>query len=148
MDPFWNNIYDDDKDKRYSGLFIGVLLLLLVGLPLIGLFFANIGDILPKFIPDFLDDLIGYPEANIFQVVCLILGGCLSLVAIVLFVRRWIRYGRKERQDRLKCSNLSRDELMKARSKLKKNMNPVKFRVVERPGKRPALRAPDTDIKY
>lgn len=144
MDPFWSNIYNDDKDKRYSGLFIGVLLLLLVGLPLIGLFFANIGDILPKF----LDVLIGSPEINIFEVVCLILGGILSLVLIVLFGRRWIRFGRKASQDRLKYSNLSRDELMKARSKLKKNMNPVKFRAVERPAKRPALRAPDTDIKY
>lgn len=148
MDPFWNNIYDDDKDKRYSGLFIGVLLLLLVGLPLIGLFFANIGDILPNFVPNFLDDLIGYPETNTFQVVCLIIGGILSLVLIVLFWWRWVRFGRKASHDRLKYSNLSRDELMKARSKLKKNMNPVKFRAVERPAKRPALRAPDTDIKY
>jgi hypothetical protein len=148
MDPFWNNIYDDDKDKRYSGLFIGVLLFLFIGLPLVVLGLTNIFEILPNFITSFIDVLIGYPETNRFLLVCLVMLACLCLVAIVLFGRRWVRFGRKAREDRLKYSNLSRDELMKARSKLKKNMNPVKFRVVERPGKRPALRAPDTDIKY
>ena len=144
MDPFWNNIYDEDKDKRYSGLFIGVLLFLFVGLPLLVLGLTNICDILPNF----LNVLVGYPDVNKFQVVCLVLAGILSLVVMVFFWRRWIRVGRKVRQDRLKYSNLSRDELMKARSKLKNNMNPVKFRAVERPGKRAALRAPDTDLKY
>ncbi|HTV39518.1 MAG TPA: hypothetical protein VMF08_03010 [Candidatus Sulfotelmatobacter sp.] len=144
MDPFWNNIYDDGKDKRYSGLFIGVLLFLLVGLPLAGLLLNNISDI----VPNCLNDLIGYPDVSRFQIVCLTLASSLSLVAIGLFGLRWARVGRKERQDRLKNSNLSRDELMKARSKLKNNMNPVKFRAVERPAKRPALRAPDTDLKY
>ena len=144
MDPFWSNIYDDAKDKRYSGLFIGVLLFLFVGLPLLVLGLSHIGELLPNF----MDAILGSPNVNRFAFVCVVLGGGLSLIAIVLFLRRWIRFGRKERQDRLKYSNLSRDELMKARSKLKNNMNPVKFRAVERPGKRPALRAPDTDLKY
>jgi hypothetical protein len=144
MDPFWNNIYDDAKDKRYSGLFIGVLLSLFLGLPLLALLFGFASEILPNF----LAAITGYPDVNRFLFVCVVLLAGLSVAAIVLFGRRWIRFGRKERKDRSKYSNLSRDELMKARSKLKKNMNPVKFRVVERPGKRPALRAPDTDLKY
>lgn len=140
MDPFWKDIYDDGKDRRYGGLFMAVLLFLFVGLPLLAWGLSCAWVILPNF--------IGIPDPGKFLVVCLVLAGSLLLVATVLFWRRWIRFGRKERQDRLKYSNLSRDELMKARSKLKNNMNPVKFRAVERPGKRPALRAPDTDLKY
>jgi len=138
MDPFWNNIYDDEKDKRYGGLFFAVLIFFFVGLPLIA-WLCSVCDIVPN---------LTYPDLSRFQVVCLIVTGGLGLVAIVLLLRRWVRIGRKTRQDRLKYSDLSRDELMKARSKLRKNMNPVKFRAVERPGKRPALRAPDTDLKY
>jgi hypothetical protein len=144
MDPFWNNIYDDAKDKRYSGLFIGVLILLPVGLFLLASIFGAASEI----VPDFLDAITGYPDVNRFLFVCVVLAAGLSVAAIVLFGRRWVRFGRKARQDRLKYSDLSRDELMKARSKLKNNMKPVKFRAVERPGKRPALQAPDTDLKY
>jgi hypothetical protein len=144
MDPFWNNIYDEDKDKRYGGLFMFILLFIFVGLPLIALAVNSAWEILPNFF----FTLIGYPNVSIFWIICLVVAGSLSLAAIVLFGRRWIRIGRKARQDRLKYSNLSRDELMKARSKLKKQMNPVKFRAVERPAKGPALRAPDTDLKY
>lgn len=144
MDPFWRNIYDDDKDKRYGGLFFGILLLFFVGL---SLFAAGIS-VTGKMVPDFLVGLTGEAKLNRFVTVCLVLAGAVSIVAIVLFMRRRARFGRKAHEDRLKYSNLSRDELMKARSKLKNQMNPVKFRAVERPGKRPALRAPDTDIKY
>ena len=144
MDPFWKDIYDDGKDRRYGGLFMAVLLFLFVGLPLLVLGLSYIGELLPNF----MDAIVGYPNVNRFTFVCVVVGGGLSLIAIVLFARRWVRFGRKARQERLKYSNLSRDELMKARSKLKNNMNPVKFRAVERPGKRPALRAPDTDLKY
>lgn len=140
MDPFWNNIYDDTKDKRYGGLFIGVLLFLFVGLPLLGWGLSYAWVFLPNF--------IGIPDPGKFMAVCLVLAGALCLVATALYWRRRIRFGRKIREDRSKYSNLSRDELMKARSKLKNNMNPVKFRAVERPGKRPVLRAPDTDLKY
>jgi hypothetical protein len=146
MDPFWNNIYDDDKDKRYGTLFLAVILVSIFGVPLLFAIFEGFSDMCSGF-----KDFIGeYPVMNVYEVICLALEAVLLLVAIGLFGRRWMRIGRKIREHRLKYSNLSRDELLKARSKLKKNMNPVKFRAVERPAKRqgPTLRAPDTNLKY
>ncbi|HEX3626226.1 MAG TPA: hypothetical protein VH280_12450 [Verrucomicrobiae bacterium] len=142
MDHFWTNIYDDAKDRRYGTLFVAALF---VGTPLI---------ILAVFLTCetfavFMEFLSGLPELSPFQAVCLALLAGLALTAMGLFWWRWIRIGRKVRQNRLQLSRLSRDELMKARSKLKSRMNPVKFRVVERPAKRAKqFRAPDTDLKY
>ena len=144
MDPFWSNIYDDAKDKRYSGLFMTALLFLFVGLPLLVLGFNAVGDILPNL----LGALAGYPDVNRFLLVCVVLTGGLALVAMVLLCRRRNRIGRKAREGRLNYSNLSRDELLKARSKLKNQTKSVKFRAVGRPGKLMALQTPDTDLKY
>lgn len=141
MDPFWNNIYDDVKDRRYGTLFFTTLL---IGTPLVilGLFLVH------ATFADFRDFLAGLPGISTFQIVCLVLLAALALMAMAMFWRHWVKIGRKAREDRLKYSNLSRDELLKARSKLKNNMKPVQFRAVERPGKPVALRAPDTDLKY
>jgi hypothetical protein len=140
MDPFWNNLYDDAKDKRYGTLFF-ISCLLAIGMPfLLGALFVNLS--LPQWIADFIG------TADTFEFVCLGAAACLTLVASVLFFRRWVRDGRKVRQGRLKYSNLSRDELLKARSKLKNQLKPVKFRLVERPAKRAAPRAPDIDLRY
>jgi hypothetical protein len=146
MDPFWNNIYDDDKDKRYGGLFLAILLIFFLGLPLLVALFAAASEMFS----DFMDFLTGYPEMSEYQAICACLLTALVLVALVLFGRRWVRIGRTIRKERSKYSNLSRDELFKARSKLKNRMNPVKFRAVERPAKRqaPTPRRPDTDLKY
>ncbi|HEY1786980.1 MAG TPA: hypothetical protein VGJ73_02435 [Verrucomicrobiae bacterium] len=141
MDPFWNNIYDDVKDRRYGTLFLGTLFL---GLPLLALVLGVAGGTFAEL----MDVLTGYPDINAFQFLFIILLAGLPVLTTVLLWRHWIRIERKTHRDRLKFSNLSRDELLKARSKLKGQMNPVKFRLVERPAKRAALRAPDTDLKY
>jgi hypothetical protein len=141
MDSFWNNIYDDVKDRRYGTLFLATLFL---GLPLLALALGVAGAVFAEL----MDVLNGYPDIGTFQFLYLVLLGSLALMAMVLLWRHWIRVGREARQNRLKYSNLSRDELLKARSKLKGQMHPVKFRLVERPAKRVTLRAPDTDLKY
>jgi hypothetical protein len=144
MDPFWDNLYDDAKDKRYGMLFF-ISCLLAIGMPfLLGALYLNLS--LPQWFPQSIADFIG--TADTFEFVCLGMAASLILVASVLFVRRWIRDGKKARQHRLKYSNLSRDELLKARSKLRNQTKPVKFRLVERPAKRAAPRAPDTDLRY
>ena len=141
MDPFWNNIYDDTKDRRYGNLFLATLFL---GAPLLGLVFVIVSLILTG-ISQALD---GYPRIGPLQVICLVLLADLALMALALLCRHWIRAGRKARQDRLKFANLSRDELFKARLKLKGQAKPVRFRLVERPPKPAASRAPDVDLKY
>jgi membrane protein implicated in regulation of membrane protease activity len=139
MDPFWNNIYDDVKDRRYGTLFLATLFL---GLPLLALAFGAAAGIFAV-----LKDLFKeYPNISPFEVVYLFLLAGLALMAMALFWR-WIRMGRRARQDRLTYSSLSRDELLKARSKLKSQMQPVKFRLVQRPPKL-VSRAPETDLKY
>ncbi|MGH7939750.1 MAG: hypothetical protein ACREE6_01485 [Limisphaerales bacterium] len=141
MDPFWNNIYDEAKDRRYGTLFIATFIILIGVLLLI---MAPLNDMFA----DLMDVLTGNAGLSKFQTVRLLaLAGAL-LVAIVLLGRRFVRIGRKSRRERLKYSDLSRDELLKARSKLKKDMKPVKFRIVERPGKPTTLRGPDIDLKY
>jgi hypothetical protein len=141
MDPFWNNIYDDAKDRRYGALFLATLFLglplLVVALGAAGAIFAEIMTVLTE-----------YPDVGAFPVVCLFLLTGVALMATALFWRHWTRIGRKARQDQLTYSNLSRDELLKARSKLKGQLKTVKFRLVERPAKRVAPRAPDTYLKY
>jgi hypothetical protein len=141
MDPFWNNIYDDTKDRRYGNLFLATLFL---GLPLLGLAFGVVSLIFAGLS----EVLAGYPGFGPFQIICLVLLADLALIAMAMLCRHWIRTGRKARQDRLRFSNLSRDELLKARSKLKGQVKPVRFRLVERPAKPVASRAPDIDLKY
>jgi len=138
MDSFWNNVYDDSKDRRYATLFvttclfvIGLLMLIIVPLSEM---FANVREVVR-----------GYPDDSEFPVICLfVLAGVLFLTAMILGQRR----SRKSRCGQFKCSRLSRDELFKARLKLKRQMQPVRFRAAERPRKPLAPRAPDVDLKY
>jgi hypothetical protein len=69
------------------------------------------------------------------------------LLSAAVILRR-ARTGHAKRREQFKYANLSRDELLKARLKLKRQLQPVKFRAVERPRKALAIRAPDTDLKY
>lgn len=139
MNPFWNNIYDDVKDRRYGSLF----LVSLITLPLLLAVLALINDL-----TGMLFDLTRDFDFSKFQIICLVLLAVLIPLEAALLWCRWVRVGRKARQERLKYANLSRDELFKARSKLKNQMKPVKFRAVERPPKRAVPRSPDTDLKY
>lgn len=128
MHPFWSNIYDDVKDRRYGTLFFATLLISLGLVSIIGALSVNL-------------------DAEAFKEFCLCLGPGLSLL-IAALVWRWIRAARRNRGERLKHCNLSRDELAKARSKLKNQTKPVKFRALERPPRQGAPRARDTDLKY
>jgi hypothetical protein len=138
MDPFWNNIYDDAKDRRYGTLFVATCLFVIGLLPLIIVPLSDLS-------ANLTDALTGYLDFSRFPVVCLfILAFGLFAAAAILGRRR----GRKGRYGRFKYSRLSRDELLKARLKLKRQMQPVKFRAVERPGKPSPPRAPDFDLRY
>ena len=130
MDPFWSKVYDSGKDRRYGALFFTTLLALFIGLAIAGIF-AGLAANAPE-------------ELEPAAMTCV----TIFAISIVTAVRRWVR-GRKQRGEQLKYSTLSRDELAKARSKLKKQMNGVRFRQVTRPAKQqPQVRAPDTDLKY
>jgi hypothetical protein len=128
MNSFWSNIYDDCKDRRYGTLFF-ITLLIVCGLVSLALAIR-----------------LCLGSDQLHEVGLALLPG-LALVLAAL-VWRWIRYGRKRRQERLKYAFLSRDELAKARSKLKSQMKPMKSKTPARPGRRPAPRPPDTNIKY
>jgi hypothetical protein len=128
MNSFWDNIYDDVKDRRY-GLLAFVTLLVSIGLLLLAIW---------------IEAIVGTKE---------FFYGCLGLVPGIALVMaalawRWIRAARRGRNERLKHSNLSRDELFKARSKLKNGMKPVKFRTVQRLPKEAAPQVRNTDLKY
>jgi len=141
MDHFWNNIYDEAKDRRYGSLFLATLFL---GLPLLALVLGAAFAIVAELGHIF----SGYPDVDLFQVVCLGLMAGLAVITMALLWRRSVRTGRQARRDRLKFSNLSRDELLKARLKLKGQMDPVGFRLVARPGRQATIQTPNTDLKY
>ena len=130
MNSFWNNAYDNDKDRHYGTLFF-VTLLLVFGAVLIA---AMIG-----------------LNLNSYQLqdVCIV-ALPIIILTIILLCWRWIHVERKNRRERQKFASLSRDELAKARSKLKSQMKPiVKLGKQMKFGeKRPAHRPPDTDLKY
>ena len=130
MKTFWEDAYDDAKDRRYGVLFIAALLISLAALTI----FAIIGALMNS-------PYAG--DAAPALVVCIIT----LAVALVCAIANWIR-GRKQREEALKFSMLSRDELAKARSKLKTRMQPVRFRRESRLPRRPSPRRPDTDLKY
>jgi hypothetical protein len=135
---FWNNIYDDAKDRRYATLFVTTCLF---AIGLITLIIVP----LTEMVANLRDVVTGYPKSSEIPVICLfLLAGVLFSAAVVLGQRR----GRKTHCGQIKCSRLSRDELLKARLKLKRQMQPVKSRAVERPRKLLAPRAPDIDLKY
>ncbi|MGA2240682.1 MAG: hypothetical protein ABSH11_01395 [Verrucomicrobiota bacterium] len=119
MNSFWNNLYDNFKDRRYGALFLSTILAFF-GLLISGVI---ISAILREFGMQeyFLEALPGI--------------GILGLAWAFLKFRR----AQAERKKRLSHSPLSRDELRAARSKLRNGMKPIN---------RPAPRAPDTNLKY
>ena len=131
MDPFWQNVYDNSKDRRYGGLFLATLLALIGSLTIGALIcgIANAPD-LQKYLPALL--------ASFFTFILL----------LAWMVWRCIRFELKCRKERLKLSALSRDELAKAKLKLKKEIRPVAFRREKRPARLAPRRMPDTDLKY
>jgi hypothetical protein len=133
MDPFWENAYDGDKDRRYGAL----------------AFTALIGCFLSVAVAAAIAAISGSRYSDDFLVVMLVVVAFFTLV-LCLSITRWIR-GRKDRKARLKYSSLSRDELAKARSKLKKEMKftrPVTYRRETRPARRPPPPKVDTDLRY
>lgn len=133
MDPFWQNAYDEDKDRRYGALFFSALLGCFLSVAVAAVIAAITGS-------RYSDDLL--PAMLVV----------LAIITIVLFIYvwRWAR-GLRDRKERLKYSSLSRDELAKARTKLKKQMmstKPMTFKRETRPARRPPPRPVDTDLKY
>jgi len=130
MKSFWEDAYDDGKDRRYGMLFFSTLLAIFISLGLIAIF-------------------CGVAEAFPTEL------GAAMLVTVVIFISvlcisiwRWAR-GRNRREEQAKYASLSRDELFKARSKLKNSTKPVVFRIEQRPPKQaPPQRKPDTYLKY
>jgi hypothetical protein len=127
MYPFWSNIYDDVKDRRYGALFFSTLLALFVSLGILALIGAltNGVGLVPAFI--------------VFAIPCAVACVC----AVSNCVRAW-----KHRDGSLNSSTLSRDELAKARSKLKKETKAAAFRTERRRTRLVITRVPDTDLKY
>jgi uncharacterized membrane protein YqjE len=119
MKSFWEESYDSAKDRRYGMLFFATLLVFF-GVLIIG------------------GMVYGITGADSFQEFVLpVLPG----LGIVLVALSWwcIRRLRKSRKEHSKYAVLSRDELAKARSKLRNNTRPMS---------RGAPRAPDIDLKY
>ena len=99
MNFFWDNVFDYFKERRYGAIFFGSL----------GMFFVvfMVGTILFQvFHTDELQEYLDY--------VLLAVGGL-----FVIWIFFGIRRLRARRWDRYKSSPLSRDELSKARSKLR-----------------------------
>lgn len=119
MKSFWEESYDSVKDRRYGLLFFATLLVLFVAVILGVAVYAIMG-------------------ANGFQQFAM---PALPGIGIFLIALSWwcIRRIRKRRQEQLQYAALSRDELAKARSKLRNRTKPMR---------RAAPRAPDIDLKY
>jgi membrane protein implicated in regulation of membrane protease activity len=129
MYPFWSNIYDDYKDRRYAALFFASLLTFLVSLGL-GAAFAAVATLYFNVV---------------FPIVALI--AFISVMSLVWMAWNWVR-GWKRHEERLKYPALSRDELAKARSKLKKETKAAAFRTGRRPARLVITRVPETYLKY
>jgi len=127
MYSFWSNIYDDAKDRRYGALFFSTLLTLFVSLAILA--------------------LIGALTNGVGLVPALFVLAITFAVAAVCTVSNCIRAW-KHRDGSLNSSTLSRDELAKARSKLKKETKAAAFRTERRPARLVITRVPDTDLKY
>lgn len=127
MYPFWSNIYDDVKDRRYGALFFSTLLALFVSLGVLALIGA-------------LTNGVGLvPALFLFVIICAVALVC----SVSSCIRAW-----KHRDGSLNSSALSRDELAKARLKLKKETKAAAFRTQRRPARLMVTRVPDTDLKY
>jgi membrane protein implicated in regulation of membrane protease activity len=130
MSPFWSNIYDDAKDRRYGALFFSTLLMLFGSLGVIAVICAitNAGS-----------SEVLFPLALAVTVI--------FTLALAWRAWAWLRgWNRPEAQ--LKSPVLSRDELVKARSKLKKETKAAALRTQRRPARLAITRVPDTNLKY
>jgi hypothetical protein len=119
MNSFWANLFEHFRSKS-AWLFVPVLL-------------AFIGLIL---IPEFvLPELIDFNSEEVPRVVIYAMPGIVLLLVagIVVAVRR----ARVRRRNRHQSSSLSRDEINKARSKLKSSFKSP-----------PVKQLPDIDLKY
>jgi hypothetical protein len=101
MNPFWGNVWDYVKDRRYAMIFFGTLLAL-VGLLIAGLILCQVFS--AYHLEDYLENVL--PGLSV-----------LFLLWLWRQVRR-VQARRRERKKGYKISPLSRDELNKARSKL------------------------------
>jgi O-antigen/teichoic acid export membrane protein len=119
MKSFLAESYDSAKDRRNGMLFLGTLLGFLGAVALGGMIYAIIG-------------------ADTFQN-CIV--PVLPGVAVVLVVWIWmlVRRAWKQRHEQLHNTALSRDELAKARSKLRNSMSPPR---------QAKINMPDIDLKY
>jgi choline-glycine betaine transporter len=127
MHPFWSQIYDQGKDRRYGALFFSTLVMLFGSLGVIALLstMTNSAGLVPALI------LFAVPFS----------------VVLVCMVSNCVR-GLKRRDETGNCSTLSRDELAKARSKLKKETKAAAFRTGRKPAQLVMNRVPDTYLKY
>ena len=98
MNPFWN-MYDSFKDRRYAVLFLTSLVVFL-GLLILGTVICRLN----------LQESFPYALPGVGLLAAAWILGC-------------IRHARAERQNQLRSSPLSRDEMRVARSKLLKDGN-------------------------
>jgi hypothetical protein len=126
MNSSWDTIYDEMKDRRYGRLFFTTLLMVLGIILLIGGLHLN------------------SEEA---RDACLVILPITLLITTVLVVK-WVREERRFRRERLRLAALSRDELAKARLKLKRQAKPMRFKAQARPMRQIAPRVTDTYLKY
>jgi len=119
MNPFWANFFEHFRSKG-AWLFVPVLLAF-IGLILI-----------PEF---FLPELTDFNSERVLRVVIYTMSGIVLLLVAGIGVA--IRRNRVRRRNRRQSSSLSRDEINKARSKLKSSF------------KSPSVKQlPDIDLKY
>ncbi len=119
MSSFWDNQYDNFKDRRYAALFWSTLM---------GLFgVLGLGAIIAGILSEF------GKEEYIVE--------ALPGLGILLLAWAFLRFRQAYVRDREKLPRrpLSRDELRIARSKLRNGLKPIQ---------RPAPRVPDTNLKY
>ena len=127
-DPFWSQIYDNAKDRRYAKLFF-------VSILMAGGFAALVAALGQNLSAD------QWKDVSVALVP--------AMIAVTgFFIWRWYRCGRKQRAEQLKSAELSRDELAKARLKLKDKPKPMKGKPQRNSLKRTAPRALDTYLKY
>ena len=128
MNHNWNNVYDVVKDRRYARLFFNTLWVVLGMVLMLGILSANL-------------------DADQLEAVCAITMPVVILMAMGMAVR-WIRLERKYRREKLNHDALSRDELAKARLRLKRPVWPVRFKTQVKSTSRTTPRALDTYLKY
>ena len=128
MYPFWSHIYDDVKDRRYGALFFSTLLMVFGSLGVIGVICA-------------------ITNAGTLEVLFPLALAVTVIFTLALAWRAWAR-GWNRPEEQLKSPVLSRDELAKARSKLKKETKAAALRTQRRPARLAINRVPDTNLKY